>query len=352
MQTKDPATPKLYIGIDIHKRNWQIHTSTDLFDGKTFSSPPHADSLYAYVSKHYKGYEVSVAYEAGCCGYKAHRAFEAYGWQSLVVNPADVSKTGLSQYQKTDSIDARLLCRELKDSRLRSIAIPEIEREQLRCLFRRRISLVEDFRSIKTKIKMLLLYLGEEIPSDLDKQAKWSKGFIKWLSEVAFTYATAQSTLHSQLEQYRFLDQQIKTVSNELRAYCRKHYKEDYYLLRSVPGIGALVACGILSELGDLRRFKNFKQLASYVGLCPGVYQSGDNYQSLGLSIRGNRIMRSYFVEASWQALRIDPIMQNYWRTHTGKNPKDILIKVARKLLSRTYAVIKSKIPYQVGVIS
>ena len=33
MQTKDTARPKLYIGLDIHKRSWKIHTSTDLFDG-------------------------------------------------------------------------------------------------------------------------------------------------------------------------------------------------------------------------------------------------------------------------------------------------------------------------------
>ena len=113
-----------------------------------------------------------------------------------------------------------------------------------------------------------------------------------------------------------------------------------------------MVACGILTELGDLKRFKNFKQLASYVGLCPSIHQSGDTYKSTGLSIRGNRIMRSYFVEASWIALRYDPVMQAYWRAHQGKESKKILTKIARKLLSRTYAVIKTETPYQVGVIA
>jgi hypothetical protein len=70
------------------------------------------------------------------------------------------------------------------------------------------------------------------------------------------------------------------------------------------------------------------------------------------MSVRGNRIMRSYFVEAEWMALRYDPIMQTYWRTHQGKDPKKILVKVARKLLSRTHAVIKTGIPYQAGVLS
>ena len=173
----------------------------------------------------------------------------------------------------------------------------------------------------------------------------------KGKSSLECDYQTATKSILSELSHYQFIDSQIKSVSNQLRAYCRKHYKKQYYLLRSVPGIGALVACGILTELGDLKRFKNFKQLASYVGLCPSIHQSGDTYKSTGLSIRGNRIMKSYFVEASWIALRYDPVIQAYWRSHQGKEPKKILIKIARKLLSRTYAVIKTETPYQVGVI-
>ena len=48
-------------------------------------------------------------------------------------------------------------------------------------------------------------------------------------------------------------------------------------LLRSIPGIGGIVARGILCELADLRRFNNVKQLTGYVGLVPRVHQSGGN---------------------------------------------------------------------------
>lgn len=351
MQTKSNTIPKLYIGIDIHKRSWKIHTSTDLFDGKSFSIEPHGEILKKYVSKHYPNYQVITAYESGCCGYKAHRIFESYGWKSLVVNPADISKTGKSQYQKTDKIDARLICKELKDGRLESITIPDQEREQLRCLFRRRNSLVKDFRQIKTKIKMQLLYLGIEIPPEYDNP-NWSHKFRNWIGSQTLEYYTANFTIKSLMEHFEFIDLQIRLVSTELRKYCRKHYKSDYYLLRSIPGIGGIMACGILSELGNLRQFKNFKQLASYVGLVPSIRQSGDNQTTVGLSPRANRLMRSYFVEATWQSLRFDPVMQNYYRSHQGKDTKRILIKVARKLLSRTLAVIKTETPYQIGVIS
>tara|TARA_R110002049_G_scaffold203126_1_gene373702 strand:- start:17 stop:451 length:435 start_codon:yes stop_codon:yes gene_type:complete len=135
METQITARPKLYIGLDIHKRSWKIHCSTDLFSGKTFSMGPDPEQLRAYVEKHFVGYEVGIAYEAVCCGYYAHRCFEGYGWQSLVVNPADIHRKGKEKYTKTDHIDAQLISRELKDGRLESIHIPSVEREELRSLF-------------------------------------------------------------------------------------------------------------------------------------------------------------------------------------------------------------------------
>ena len=61
--------------------------------------------------------------------------------------------------------------------------------------------------------------------------------------------------------------------------------------------------------------------------------------------------MRSYFIEASWQAIRTDPVMQDYYRKHRGKNVKTIIVKIARKLLGRTLAVIKTETPYEIGVV-
>ena len=64
------------------------------------------------------------------------------------------------------------------------------------------------------------------------------------------------------------------------------------------------------------------------------------------------RLGQRVIEELSNGALLCDPILQAYWRTHQGKEPKKILIKVAHKLLSRTHAVIKTGIPYQAGIVS
>lgn len=351
METRVTASPKLFIGLDIHKSSWKIHCSTDLFAGKSFSMEPRAEILLQYVQKHFPDYQVSIAYEAGCFGYAAHREFTSYGWESLVVNPSNIHRKGKEQYTKTDRIDAQLISRELKDGRLESIAIVGEERECFRSLFRRRYSLSKDLRRIKSMIKMQLIYFGIQLPPEFDND-HWSHAFRHWLDAQEFSHGTARESLASKLRSFRFLDQEFRHVSNQLRAYARKHFTKDYYLLKSVPGIGGIVAAGILAELGDLRRFNTLKHLAGYVGMAPGIYQSGTTSRTTGMSPRAQRLMRSYFVEASWQAVRTDPVMQAYYRKHVGKDSKKIIIKIAHKLLSRTLAVIKTETPYEIGVLA
>jgi len=351
MRNQQTATPKLFIGIDIHKRSWKVHCASDISSGKTFSMNPNPIKLKSFVEQHFNGHEVSTAYEAGCCGFYAHRTFESYGWQSLVVNPADIHRKGKERFTKTDHIDAQVITRELKDGRLQSIHVPDVKREQLRSLFRRRNNLVKNYRKIKSLIKGQLLNQGIDVPCEFDN-SHWSHNFRDWLDNLEFTYLTARMTLDSHMRYFRFVDQELRDVSTELRRYCKEHYKKDYMLLRSIPGIGGIVACGIICELGDLRRFNSIKHLAGYVGLAPGIHQSGDNLRNTGITRRAHRLMRSYFIEASWQAIRTDPIMQAYYRKHLGKNVKSVIVKVARKLLSRTLAVIKTEIPYEIGVVS
>ena len=93
------------------------------------------------------------------------------------------------------------------------------------------------------------------------------------------------------------------------------------------------------------------KQFASYVGFVPGMHQSGESMLTTGTTPRANRHIRNLIIEAAWVAVRTDPVMQKYYRSHAGKNAKAVIFKVGRKLLSRILAVIKSQIPYSIGVI-
>jgi len=82
------------------------------------------------------------------------------------------------------------------------------------------------------------------------------------------------------------------------------------------------------------------------------MHQSGDSMYTTGATPRASRHIRNLIIEAAWIAIRVDPVMQNYYRSHPGKNSKAVIFKVGRKLLSKILAVMKSGIPYSIGVVS
>lgn len=344
------AVPKLFIGMDVHKKSWTCHFKTDLFDYKTITMPADTICLQEYVQKQFPQHEVTCCYEAGCCGYWIARQLLQSNWKVLVVNPADVPRTNKQDWQKTDKIDCRNLCEQLQKNNVHGIYIPDEQQEQLRSLLRRRIHLAGQLRTIKNHIKSQLLYYGIKLPEEYDNP-NWSHDMKTWLSNIQWKFSSGTETMKSRLKQLDFLWYEELHISTELRAYCRKHHKTDYYLLKSVPGIGGITAAALLAELGDLRRFNRLDELSALVGLIPGIYQSSENKVCLGLSKRSNRYIRSLLVEASWVAVRADMALQTYYRKHSAKEPNKAIIKVAHKLLSRIRTVIISGVPYQTGLV-
>ncbi|MCU0343230.1 MAG: IS110 family transposase, partial [Ignavibacterium sp.] len=91
---------------------------------------------------------------------------------------------------------------------------------------------------------------------------------------------------------------------------------ELFTLLKSVSGIGPLTASALITELGDINRFKNIDQLGSYVGLIPRIRESGVTTHTGGITFRCNSFLRTLLIESSWQAIRMDPAMMQYYHSH------------------------------------
>jgi len=340
MQSQIIASPKLFIGMDIHKKSWSVHLSTDLFDHKGFTMPPQPQTLVDYVSTHFDGHEVSLTYEAGCCGFSAARQFLSMGWQVKVVNPSDVPRSDKQRFQKNDKLDCRNLCKQLQQDQLHGIYVPTEPEEQLRSLLRQRNQVVKQLRTIKSHIKGLLLFHGKHLPEQFDNP-NWSKDFIAWLRDIPLSYTTGAANMQSKLRILELLNKEYLQTSIELRAWCRKNQGKDYYLLKSIPGIGGLVAAAILAEMGDIRRFNNEREFSNCIGLVPAIHQSSETDIKKGITPRCKALLRSYLIESAWVAIRTDPEIQAYYRKHVGKNPKNVIVKVAHKMCRRILSVIK-----------
>jgi hypothetical protein len=90
----------------------------------------------------------------------------------------------------------------------------------------------------------------------------------------------------------------------------------------------------LITEIGDINRFPHIDDLASYVGLVPRVRESGETTHTGGITFRCNNFLRVLLVEASWQAIRQDPALMQYYHKHViNSKGHKVIIKIARSIL-------------------
>lgn len=344
-------TFKLYVGIDVHKKQWSVSIFTESAHHRTFCQPPLAEALKAYIDKHFPEATVCCAYEATKLGYWICRKLRTFGYSCLVVNAADIPTSDRDSTNKTDPVDSRKIAKALRANLLTSIHVPDLITEGDRQLFRYRKKLQADQTRVKNRIKDKFLFTGIPIPQEFDN-ANWSKAFLRWLKKVALPDPSTRLTLDRLLEQYDFIHRHFMKVSIEVRKLQREpRYRKQARLLRTIPGIGPLTTVELLCEIEDINRFASFKKFNGYIGFRPYSHSSGERDWKGSMTYRRHNALRSSLIECAWSAIQKDPVMaQRYNELRQRLTGKRSIVIIARKLTSRIYSVLKKETPYQVGL--
>jgi transposase len=344
MNSLNFSNSHFFVGTDTHLKNWRVTIVNCGIELKTFSMNPSPDELYNYLRKNYPGGTYHIVYEAGFCGFWPQRKFTELGVDCIVVNPADVPTSNKEKVVKTDPSDSRKLARELEKGSLRSIYIPDINAEQLRSLMRLRFRLSQNQTRIKNRIKMLLYNYGITIPKEHLTNSRWSGYFIHWLKSVKLSSSAGlpagqagQYTLDNLLIQLEQTREHLKNVLKQLKEESKnENISRIISSLSSVPGIAFITAMSIYTEIIDIRRFKRFDELCSFVGLVPSVYSTGETEYTRGISFRHNKFLRPILIEAAWTAVRKDPALTLRYNELIKQMPRQkAIIRIAKKLLRR-----------------
>lgn len=358
MQTKGTTInfkgQNVYAGIDIHLKSWKVTIILGDRDHKTFSQDPSAEILSSYLKKNFPGASYYTAYEAGFCGFSAHRELEKYGMHNIVVNPADIPTTDKEKKQKEDKRDSRKIAKSLRNGELTGIYIPGKRMEELRGLVRYRKTLVKEISRNKNRIKSFLYFNGIEIPLAMDTQSKhWSGKFTQWLRTIEMATPYGRLVLEETLDTTEYLRKKLLKVNRELRNINKdSEYTSKLKLLQSIPGIGLIMAITLLSEMEDIMRFKNLDQLCSFIGLVPTTNSSGDKEKVGKITPRSNRLLRSNIIESAWFASRLDPsLAYSFIELCKRMQPHEAIIRIAKKLLNRVRYVMKNETEYVQSVI-
>lgn len=344
----------IYAGIDAHLKNWRVTVLFDETPFKTFSMDPDAKQLGRYMKQNFPNGNYFTAYEAGFCGYSVHRELEKVGIKNIIVNPADIPTTDKERKQKEDSRDSRKIAYSLRSNQLRPIYIPTLMTEELRSFVRYRKSVVQDISRNKARIKSFLYRHGIAIPEQLQISSRyWSTNFTRWLETVRLTTPHGHTAIQSTLETVYNLRATLLKVERQLRAIAKEpEYKDPVRWLTSIPGIGIVGAMTILSEIEDMRRFKNIDQLCSFVGLVPTTNSSDEREKIGGITPRNNKYLRNIIVEGAWIAIRSDPELALAYITLCKRmKANKAIIRIAKKLLRRIRYVLINQTEYKCTAI-
>jgi transposase len=353
-KTLDFSGQNIYVGLDVHLRSWKVTIMTDELTHKTFSQPPDSDILHQYLRRNFPGGTYLSAYEAGFCGYWIHNRLLSLGIHSIVVNPADIPTTNKEKVQKNDKRDSQKIAKALRNGDLVPIYVPSSKTIEDRSLVRTRSLLVRDSTRTKNRIKSFLHFHGIKLPSPFENtKTHWSKRFLDWLESIEMKEDTAKQTLSVLISECKKLRATILTVTRSIRKLSQTEaYVEQEKLIRSVPGIGAITAMTMLTEIESISRFSNNDQFHSFVGIIPSTNSSGEEDKVGDISPRGHSILRSAIIESAWKAVGHDPALMKAFHDYCRRmEPNKAIIRIAKKLLDRISFVLKNKQPYTLCVV-
>jgi transposase len=305
------------------------------------------------------------------------------GHSVVVINPyqSDAWRKVYLSSTKTDQEDSYLIAEILRFGKYQATKLASEDMIALRNLSRFRLVLNQQLTDTKRRIITILDQVFPEFegmfsdifgktarvllkeystPEAIDSLStrkltsivtKLSKGHfkepkaleIKEKAANSFGIKLALDSLTLQLElllkQLEFSESQLKIVDVQINPLIA-----DDCVLLTLPGVSKTIAASILSEIGDINRFKTSSQLVSFAGINPTVRQSGNFLGNKNhMSKKGTGFLRLALWQASVTSVRFNPVLKDYYnqKLSEGKNHMTVIGAVSRKLAGIIFAMLR-----------
>jgi len=308
------------------------------------------------------------------------------GFKVSVINPyqSDAFRKVHLSTTKTDKEDSFLIADLLRFGSFQETKMADEQMVTLRNLSRFRVAMSQQITDTKRRIVTILDQIFPEfetlfsdvfgktaralleeypLPENLDQLTtrkltnlitKLSKGHfksdkadeIKQKAQISFGIDFALDSFRLQLslllKQLDFLDKQITVVEKKIE----QEMETITQTITSLPGIDTIIAASIISEIGDIHRFKTSAQLVSFAGINPTVHQSGQFTGNKNhMSKKGSSYLRLALWKASITSARFNPVLKKYYkeRIKDGKNHMTVIGAIARKLTGIIFTMLKEQ---------
>ena len=292
--------------------------------------------------------QIALCYEVGYDGFWLARLLIKHGVRTVVFDPASFLMPRRGRVAKTDRLDAEGMTRTLRawlsgsHEVARDVALPSVAQEDAKRIERERKYLVEERVSIVGRIKGLLALHGIWLPSK-----NIGKGLRGQLDKLVTGDGRAlapclRRDIERMLTRYDLISQQIAEVEADRKAALADDcgtfpHADKVKRLEKLGGVGETTATVLVAEVYH-RTFETRRHVASFVGLAPSPYKSGDVDRDRGINKAGTKLARQTLVELAWFWLRYQPKskLSQWWRERFGdkgmRGRKVGIVALARKL--------------------
>jgi len=142
--------------------------------------------------------------------------------------------------------------------------------------------------------------------------------------------------------------QQLQAIDARIEEALARH--PDAALIRSLPGMGAILTAEYLAVTGGIGRFPDGNKLAAAAGLAPALRQSG-KVRYLERGTGGDRALKRVFYQSAFIAAGCDPASKAYYarKRSEGKTHHQAVLALARRRVNVLHAMLRNRTPYQPG---
>jgi transposase len=285
---------------------------------------------------------IVFAYEASGQGFGLYDELTDAEVECHVLAPTKIARSVRQKSQKTDEKDAQQLLELLRayvlaGNALPTVWVPDRQTRDDRELVRMRLDVSDKSVSLKAQVQSLLKRNYLRRPKGSGKG--WTRRFWGWLQlslvesedpeNCPLDFST-RAALGSLLRQLRFLEEERELLDEKVNALALSdRYAAQVCELVKIQGVGPLTAIVYLTELGDLSRFANRRQIGAYLGLAPSSNESGKADDRKGhITRQGSSRVRRVLCQASWSRVRYDEKEKAIYQRIKTKNPKNTKVAV------------------------
>ena len=341
-----------YIALDVHKKYTWARVENSQGDRLYECRLAHAHgTIKNFIHRWSEG--SSVALETVGNWYWVVDEIEAGGGKPQLVN-ARLAKLMMGMVNKSDKLDARGMNRLQRTGTLPTVWIPSSSVRDARELPRTRMVLSQQRRQLKNRVHATLAKYGYVVEGVSDAFGKRGREIVLELSSKL--PAHTQHALQRVLDQLDHVTENLKAIEAEMIkvfAPC-----PESTLLKTLPGVGEILAVVIWTEIGSIERFGRAEQLASYSGLVAREHSSGGKFRYGPVRRDVNVYLKWAFVEAAnssvlnCQRCGYEPISRLYQRIKARRGYGKAKVAVARHLAEASFWMLKKGEPYREPVSS